>query len=135
MHSQPIIGACRRGQQRPGSLDSALGADYAAGAAWKDSAASVPPELLDLLSLFPPWALASPLLGVMAGGLSFVLLGPRLLSLPLYLVLGSLGGLLGQIASVLLELEPWPVALGQVHPAAVLAGATAFLLLARLYRL
>jgi hypothetical protein len=95
----------------------------------------MPPTLVEIVSFFPPWAVASLMLGAAAGALGFVLAAPRNLSLPLYLVLGALAALLGQMGSLALEIEPWPLAFGQVHLLAVAASAAVFVAVARLYRL
>lgn len=93
------------------------------------------PEMRTLLSFFPPWVVASLLLGVICGALFFVLAGRKVLSLPLYLVLGGVAAILGQMASLALELQPWPVVVGQLHVLAATGGALLLLFVARLYRL
>lgn len=93
------------------------------------------PQMRFLLGAFPPWVAAGLLVGVMCGAAFYLLAGRKLLSLPLYLVLGALAAVLGQLASLALELAPWPVAYGQLHVAAVAASALAALSVARLYRL
>lgn len=93
------------------------------------------PQLRLILGIFPPWFAASFLLGIICGALFFIVAGRRLLSLPLYLILGAVAAVVGQMASLGLELEPWPMIFGQVHLAATASAALLLLFVARLYRL
>lgn len=93
------------------------------------------PQLGALLALVPPWALTSLLVGMICGAAFFIFAGRRVLSLPFYLALGGMAAVLGQTASLALDLEPWPVVFGQLHVAGAAVGALLLLCAARLYRL
>lgn len=90
------------------------------------------PSVDDLLIVLPPWVTVTLLAGVANAALFSLLLGRRFRSLPLYLGLGVVAALLGQIVAYALLPPAGALALGEVHLPAVTFGAWLALAVARL---
>jgi len=90
------------------------------------------PELAFILSLSPPWLVATVLLGFAHGSLFFLLAGKCPRSLPAYWVLGVAAAIAGQMVGFQLDPPPPPLALGEVHLPAASAGAWVALAIARM---
>lgn len=67
-----------------------------------------------MLSLFPPWLLLTPVIGVIHGSLLFMIVGRRPSSLPVYIALGIAAASLMQ-ALQLVPPGPPPFSIGEVH--------------------
>jgi hypothetical protein len=86
-----------------------------------------------LLAGAPPWLILAGLLGVINAAACFMLVGRRVVHLPLYALLGALAGGLGQVVGTAVR-APQPLTIGDVNVLAASVGAWCVVLVVRLAR-